>query len=123
MFSPFLSAIKKCWWCAKTIKIRKKTNYIKIVQSKRTLHKHSQNSTSENEENRAITVEESKARRVELGNINTSKEFELKIGEKTYSSISAAQNAGYLKKDSKGYYIDLTKVERSTDVDVTYWVN
>ena len=80
-------------------------------------------SSSENEENRAITVEESKARRVELGNINTSKEFELKVGEKTYSSISAAQNAGYLKKDSKGYYIDLTKVERSTDVDVTYWAN
>ena len=80
-------------------------------------------SSSENEENRAITVEESKARRVELGNINTSKEFELKIGEKTYSSISTAQSAGYLKKDSKGYYIDLTKVERSTDVDVTYWVN
>ena len=80
-------------------------------------------SSSENEENRAITVEESKARRVELGNINTSKEFELKVGEKTYSSISAAQNAGYLKKDSKGYYIDLTKVERSTAVDVTYWVN
>ena len=80
-------------------------------------------SSTENEENRAITVEESKARRVELGNINTSKEFELKVGEKTYSSISAAQNAGYLKKDSKGYYIDLTKVERSTDVDVTYWAN
>ena len=80
-------------------------------------------SSSENEENRAITVEESKARRVELGNINTSKEFELKVGEKTYSSISAAQNAGYLKKDSKGYYIDLTKVERSTDVNLTYWVN
>ena len=80
-------------------------------------------SSSENEENRAITVEESKARRVELGNINTSKEFELKIGEKTYSSISTAQSAGYLKKDSKGYYIDLTKVERSTAVDVTYWVN
>ena len=80
-------------------------------------------SSSENEENRAITVEESKARRVELGNINTSKEFELKIGGKTYSSISTAQSAGYLKKDSKGYYIDLTKVERSTDVDVTYWAN
>ena len=80
-------------------------------------------SSSENEENRAITVEESKARRVELGNINTSKEFELKVGEKTYSSISAAQNAGYLKKDSKGYYIDLTKVERSIDVSVTYWTN
>ena len=77
----------------------------------------------ENEENRAITVEESKARRVELGNINTNKEFELKIGGKTYSSISTAQSAGYLKKDSKGYYIDLTKVERSTDVDVTYWAN
>ena len=80
-------------------------------------------SSSDNEENRAITTEESKARRVELGDINISKEFELKIGEKTYSSISAAQNAGYLKKDSKGYYIDLTKVERSTAVDVTYWVN
>ena len=80
-------------------------------------------SSSENEENRAITVEESKARRVELGNINTNKEFELKIGGKTYSSISTAQSAGYLKKDSKGYYIDLTKVERSTDVDVTYWAN
>ena len=80
-------------------------------------------SSSDNEENRAITTEESKARRVELGDINISKEFELKIGEKTYSSISAAQNAGYLKKDSKGYYIDLTKVERSTTVDVTYWVN
>ena len=80
-------------------------------------------SSSENEENRAITVEESKARRVELGNINTSKEFELKIGEKTYSSISTAQSAGYLKKDSKGYYIDLTKVERSTDVNITYWNN
>lgn len=79
-------------------------------------------SSSDNEENRAITTEESKARRVELGDINISKEFELKIGEKTYSSISAAQNAGYLKKDSKGYYIDLTKVERSTAVDVTYWV-
>ena len=80
-------------------------------------------SSSDNEKNRAITTEESKARRVELGDINTSKEFELKVGEKTYSSISAAQNAGYLKKDSKGYYIDLTKVERSTDVDVTYWAN
>ena len=80
-------------------------------------------SSVENEESRAITVEESKARRVELGNINTSKEFELKIGEKTYSSISSAQNAGYLKKDSKGYYIDLTKVERSTDVNITYWNN
>lgn len=80
-------------------------------------------SSVENEESRAITVEESKARRVELGNINTSKEFKLKIGEKTYSSISSAQNAGYLKKDSKGYYIDLTKVERSTDVNITYWNN
>ena len=78
-------------------------------------------SSSENEEIRSIAIEESRARRVELGTIDESKEFELKIGGKTYSSISSAQNSGYLKKDSKGYYIDLTKVERSTEVSVIYW--
>ena len=78
-------------------------------------------SSVENEVSREITAEESRTRRIDLGNIDQNKEFELKIGGNTYNSIIAAQNAGYLKKDTKGYYIDLTKVERVTEVNVTYW--
>lgn len=71
---------------------------------------------------RSITTEESKARKVELGNINTEKAFLLKISNNSYTTLSSATSAGYLKKNANGtYYIDLTKVSRSTEVSVEYW--
>ena len=79
-------------------------------------------SSLENEENRAITVEESKARRVELGTINEEKEFSLTVGTDSYTSLKAAMNAGYVKKaTSTTYYLDLSEISRSTNVEIVYW--
>ena len=79
-------------------------------------------SSLENEENRAITVEESKARRVELGTINEEKEFSLTVGTDSYTSLNAAMKAGYVKKaTSTTYYLDLSEISRSTNVEIVYW--
>ena len=79
-------------------------------------------SSTDNEKNRAITVEESKARRVELGTINEEKEFLLTVGTDSYTSLSAAMNAGYVRKaTSTTYYLDLSGISRSTNVEIVYW--
>ena len=79
-------------------------------------------SSVENEESRAITVEESKARRVELGTINEEKEFSLTVGTDSYTSLNAAMKAGYVKKaTSITYYLDLSEISRSTNVEIVYW--
>ena len=70
---------------------------------------------------RSITMEESKSRKIELTNIDLSKEFILDVGDKTYT-FATAQTAGYIKGNStSGYYVDLTNVSRSTNIDLTYW--
>ena len=70
---------------------------------------------------RDITIEESKARKIDLTNIDLTKEFSLQVGESTYT-FAEAQTAGYVKGDAtNGYYIDLTNISRSTSVDLTYW--
>ena len=79
-------------------------------------------SSSDNEKNRAITTEESKARRVELGTINEEKEFSLTVGTDSYTSLNAAMKAGYVKKaTSTTYYLDLSEISRSTNVEIVYW--
>ena len=79
-------------------------------------------SSSDNEKNRAITTEESKARRVELGTINEEKEFLLTVGTDSYTSLNAAMKAGYVKKaTSTTYYLDLSEISRSTNVEIVYW--
>ena len=79
-------------------------------------------SSSDNEKNRAITTEESKARRVELGTINEEKEFSLTVGTDSYTSLKAAMKAGYVKKaTSTTYYLDLSEISRSTNVEIVYW--
>ena len=83
-------------------------------------------SSSESMVVRAITAEESKARRVDLTNIDTTKAFSLEIiGDTTltYSSLSAAQTDGYVKIDSNTntYYVDLTNISRETTVNINYW--
>ena len=79
-------------------------------------------SSSDNEKNRAITTEESKARRVELGTINEEKEFLLTVGTDSYTSLNAAMKAGYVKKaTSTTYYLDLSGISRSTNVEIVYW--
>ena len=70
---------------------------------------------------RDITIEESKARRIDLTNIDLEKEFSLQIGDTTYT-FATARTAGYVKGNAtNGYYVDLTNVSRSTSVDLTYW--
>ena len=79
-------------------------------------------SSTDNEKNRAITTEESKARRVELGTINEEKEFSLTVGTDSYTSLNAAMKAGYVKKaTSTTYYLDLSEISRSTNVEIVYW--
>ena len=79
-------------------------------------------SSTDNEKNRAITTEESKARRVELGTINEEKEFSLTVGTDSYTSLKAAMKAGYVKKaTSTTYYLDLSEISRSTNVEIVYW--
>ena len=79
-------------------------------------------SSTDNEKNRAITTEESKARRVELGTINEEKEFSLTVGTDNYTSLNAAMKAGYVKKaTSTTYYLDLSEISRSTNVEIVYW--
>ena len=71
---------------------------------------------------RSISTEESRARKIVLTNLDESKDFSLTVGETTYSTISEAKEAGYLKGDStNGYYIDLTNIDRSTTVNLVYW--
>ena len=79
-------------------------------------------SSTDNEKNRAITTEESKARRVELVTINEEKEFSLTVGTDNYTSLNAAMKAGYVKKaTSTTYYLDLSEISRSTNVEIVYW--
>ena len=79
-------------------------------------------SSVENEESRAITAEESKARRVELGTINAKKEFALTVGTDNYTSLDEALDAGYIKNaTSTTYYLDLSEISRSTNVEIVYW--
>ncbi len=70
----------------------------------------------------SITAEQSKNRIIELNDLDTTKEFEVTVGEVTYSSIESAKEAGYLKGDStNGYYLDFTRVDVSTAVSITYY--
>ncbi|MBR6033406.1 MAG: Cna B-type domain-containing protein, partial [Clostridia bacterium] len=70
---------------------------------------------------RAITEEESAAKRVDLTDIDTTKSFELKIGSTTYSTLAAAQSAGYVKGNSSaGYYVDLSNVSKGSNITITY---
>ena len=78
-----------------------------------------QNSTSTS--SRAITEEESNARRVDLVEIDIAKAFGLKIGSKTYSTFAAAKDAGYVKGDSSsGYYVDFSKEQRGITIEISY---
>lgn len=76
---------------------------------------------------RKITIEQSQARKVVLENIDTSKEFSLKIiisedEPLEYNSLESATTAGYVKQDDNhNYYVDLTGIATTTEVNIVYW--
>ena len=50
------------------------------------------------------------------------KEFLLTVGTDSYTSLNAAMKAGYVKKaTSTTYYLDLSEISRSTNVEIVYW--
>ena len=84
------------------------------------------NASVESMEVRAITVEESKARRINLENMDISKPFLLEIIEETpiqYTTLAEAQSAGYVKIDTETsmYYVDLSNITRETTININYW--
>ncbi len=74
---------------------------------------------TESTHTRAITLEESNARRVDLEKIDTSKAFSLTIGSTSYNFAQAQAN-GYVKNDTNGYYVDLSSVAKGTTVSISY---
>ena len=70
---------------------------------------------------RDITLEESNARKVNLTDIDTAKEFELKINSETYSTLKSAIDSGYVKGNkTDGYYVDLSNLAAETSVEIKY---
>lgn len=75
---------------------------------------------------RAITMEETINRRIDLVHMNENEEFSLEIkGETTlsYNSLTQAKEAQYVKYDSieQVYYVDLTNIEKQTTVNISYY--
>ena len=77
------------------------------------------NNNTESTHTRAITLEESNARRVDLEGIDTSKAFSLTIGSTSYNLAQAKSN-GYVNNDTKGFYVDLSSVAKGTTVSISY---
>ena len=68
-----------------------------------------------------ITAEQIKNAKVELKDIDTSKEFSLKAGKTTYNTFKEAETAGVIAGDeTNGYYVDLTKVPAGSDLEISY---
>ena len=68
-----------------------------------------------------ITAEQIKNAKVELKDIDTTKEFSLKAGETTYNTFANAKTAGVIAGDeTNGYYVDLTKVPAGSDLEISY---
>ena len=77
------------------------------------------NSTVEDE--RAITLEESNSRRIDLTDIDTQKEFTLKINGNKYD-FASAKNAQLVKSDGHGgYYVDLSSITKGSTVEISYY--
>ena len=71
---------------------------------------------------RKISDEENKNRKIILSDFDVKKEFNLTVGETVYNTVDSAKKYGYLKQNTDGnYYIDLTLIDRDTNVDVLYW--
>ena len=68
-----------------------------------------------------ITAEQIKNAKVELKDIDTTKEFSLKAGKTTYKTFEEAKAAGVIAGDeTNGYYVDLTKVPAGSDLEISY---
>ena len=68
-----------------------------------------------------ITAEQIENAKVELKDIDTSKEFSLKAGKTTYNTFEDAKTAGVIAGDeTNGYYVDLTKVPAGSDLEISY---
>ena len=68
-----------------------------------------------------ITAEQIKNAKVELKDIDISKEFSLKAGKTTYNTFKEAETAGVIAGDeTNGYYVDLTKVPAGSDLEISY---
>ena len=68
-----------------------------------------------------ITAEQIKNAKVELKDIDTTKEFSLKAGKTTYNTFAEAKTAGVIAGDeTNGYYVDLTKVPAGSDLEISY---
>ena len=68
-----------------------------------------------------ITAEQIKNAKVELKDIDTTKEFSLKAGKTTYKTFEEAKAAGVITGDeTNGYYVDLTKVPAGSDLEISY---
>ena len=68
-----------------------------------------------------ITAEQIENAKIELKDIDTSKEFSLKAGKTTYKTFEEAKAAGVIAGDeTNGYYVDLTKVPAGSNLEISY---
>ncbi len=72
-------------------------------------------------EERIMTETERINGKLELTDININAEFTLKVGTKTYTSCATAIADGVVAgNETRGYYIDLTKIPAGSTITVTY---